>query len=431
MKLRRAARWAAGGVSLILAGGLLAGCAPGGGAESVHFTFSKREAIAFMTQVVADFNASQDEYEVEMDTSGVDPIAASFVRGNPPDLMLANYNHEVSRFVQRCALTDLSDTDAAATIRPDMQELLDQYGVCEGRITGLPYSIMGAAVIYNEEIFAEHDLEVPQTWSELIEVADTLKEAGVDPFYGTFADAWTTNQGWFDYAVGGSIDVVDFFNKLAAEGAEVGPDAAVSFEKDFLEPVEKMQLLASEYTQSDANSRLYDLGNVNFANGEAAMYLQGPWALSEIEKTAPDLEVGTFPLPMTEDPDDLKVRVNMDLVAMVPENASNKEGARAFLEYLFQPEVIQAYNDSQLGFVPTETGQDPSDPRVEGMIEYYNAGAVYQGPGVLIPRAIPTENYAQALVLGSNAASMLRTMDADWSRLAFRQPAVSTEETAE
>jgi raffinose/stachyose/melibiose transport system substrate-binding protein len=65
------------------------------------------------------------------------------------------------------------------------------------------------------------------------------------------------------------------------------------------------------------------------------------------------------------------------------------------------------------------------------MIEYYNAGAVYQGPGVLIPRAIPTENYAQALVLGSNAASMLRTMDADWSRLAFRQPAVSTEETAE
>ena len=147
MRSRRAVRAAAGGMGALLTAGLLAGCSAGSGPENVHFTFSKREAISFMSEVVADFNASQDEYEVEMDTSGVDPIAASFVRGNPPDLMLANYNHEVSRFVQRCALSDLSDTDAAATIRPDMQALLDQYGVCEGRVTGLPYSVMAASVI--------------------------------------------------------------------------------------------------------------------------------------------------------------------------------------------------------------------------------------------------------------------------------------------
>ncbi|WP_460776574.1 ABC transporter substrate-binding protein [Microbacterium sp. GXF7504] len=427
---RRTRRLTAAAIGGALLSPLLVACGPGSGPEPIHFTFSKREAIDFMNDVVAEYNDSQDEYVVEMDTSGIDVVSASFVRGNPPDLMLANYNQEVARFVQRCALKDLSETEAAATIREDMQPLLEQYGVCEGRTTALPYSVMGASVIYNMEIFEQQGLEVPQTWTELLEVCDALKAAGIPPFYATFADAWTVNQGWFDYAVGGSIDVLDFYERLAEEGEDVGPDSEVSFQKDFLEPVEKMQLLAAEYTQPGAKGRGYDAGNVGFAKGEGAMLLQGPWAFGEIAKTAPDLELGTFPLPMTDDPADLKVRVNMDLVTMIPEEAANPDGAYDFLEFLFDPERIQAYNESQLGFVPTTTGQDPSDPRIAGMIAYYNEGAVYQGPGVLNPRAIPTENYAQALALGSDAEGILRTMDADWARLAFRQPvAAGSEET--
>lgn len=403
--------------------------AGGGGPEEIRFTFSKREAIDYMTQVVADYNASQDDVRVVMDTSGPDAIAAGFVRGNPPDLMLANYNYEIARFVQRCVLTDLADTEAASLMRTDLQPLLDQYGVCEGRTPALPYSVMGASVIYNKEIFAEHDLEVPETWSELIEVADTLKAADVDPFYATFADAWTINQGWFDYSVGGSLDVLDFYDQLAAQGTEVGPDSEVSFQNQFLEPVEKMVELAQNYTNADAASRTYDRGNVDFANGAGAMYLQGPWAFSELALTAPDLELGTFPLPMTEDPADLKVRVNIDLAAMIPEGSEHQEAARDFLEYLFQPEVITAYNESQLGFVPQEGGAEPTDPRVEGMIEYYQAGQVYQGPGILVPRSIPTENYTQAIILGADPATQLATLDDDWARLVFRQPAPSNQES--
>ncbi|EED6225813.1 extracellular solute-binding protein, partial [Salmonella enterica subsp. enterica serovar Haifa] len=173
-----------------------------------------REAIPFMTDLVAEYNASQDDVRVEIDTSGVDVVSASFVRGNPPDIMLANYNYEVARFVQRCALTDLSETDAAADIRDDLQPLMDQYGSCEGRTSALPYSVMAASVIYNAQIFEEQGLEVPQTWDELIALCDQLREAGIDPFYGTFKDDWTVAQGWYDYAVGGSLDVLEFFDAL-------------------------------------------------------------------------------------------------------------------------------------------------------------------------------------------------------------------------
>ena len=404
----------------------LAGCSADG-RETIRFTFSKREALTFMQDVVKDYNASQDAVTVEMDTSGVDVVSASFVRGNPPDIMLANYNYEVARFVQRCALSDLGDTDAAATVREDLQPLMEQYGTCEGRTSALPYSVMASSVIYNTEIFEENGLEVPTTWDELIAVCDALEAAGVTPFYGTFKDDWTVAQGWYDYAIGGSIDVIDFFDGLAAEGADVNGSSDVSFEKDFTEPAEKMLQLATEYTNEDADSRAYGDGNLAFGEGQAAMYLQGPWAFSEIAKTAPDAPLGTFPLPMTDDPDDRAIRVNMDLAAMIPDASTKKDAARDFLEYLYQPEIIEAYNESQLGFAPTTDAAPPDDPRVQGMQEFYDSGAIYQGPSVLVPKTIPVFAYAQALVFGQDPAQTFATMDSDWSRLAFRQPVLTDE----
>ncbi|MFJ4999032.1 ABC transporter substrate-binding protein [Microbacterium sp. NPDC088619] len=430
VKPPRPARLVAGAAALALVGAALTGCSTAGGTETIRFTFSKREAIEFMTELVAQYNSSQDKVRVEIDTSGVDVVSASFVRGNPPDIMLANYNYEIARFVQRCALTDLSETEAASTIRDDLQPLMEQYGSCEGRTSALPYSVMGASVIYNREIFEQQGLEVPQTWDELLAVCDQLKEAGIDPFYATFKDDWTVAQGWYDYTAGGSVDVIDFFDTLAEEGTEVGPDSEVSFENDFAEPMDRMMTLVKNYTNADAASRGYGDGNLAFGKGEAAMYLQGPWAFSEIEKTAPDLELGTFPLPMTDDPADLGVRVNMDLAAMIPEGSQHQEAARDFLEYLFLPEHIEEYNASQLGFTPTDDAPAPDDPRVEGMVEYYDNGQIYQGPSVLVPRTLPVFNYAQAMVLGASTTSTLRTMDADWARIAFRAPIPSTQDNA-
>ena len=418
---RRTRRVVAALAAAALAVTALVGCSADG-RETIRFTFSKREAIDFMNKVVADYNASQDKVHVVIDTSGVDVVSASFVRGNPPDIMLANYNYEIARFVERCALSDLSGTEAAANTRDDLQPLLDQYGSCAGRVSALPYSVMAASVIYNKQIFADHGLEVPTTWSELLHVCDVLQSAGVTPFYATFKDDWTIGQGWYDYSVGGSLDVLDFFDRLKAEGADVGPDSDVSFQKDFAEPMDKMLQLTSTYVNKDAASRGYGDGNLAFAKGEAAMYLQGPWAFSEIAKTSPDLDLGTFPLPMTDDPADLKVRVNMDLAATIPEGSKHQEAARDFLEYLFEPDRVQAYNESQLGFSPMTDAPEPTDPRIAGMIPFYNTGQVYQGPSVLVPKTIPVFNYAQAMVFGEPPASILQTMDQDWARLAFRQP---------
>ena len=416
----RKTRALAGGLALLLAGGALAGCAGSDGRETIRFAFAKPEAIPYMKELVQKYNSSQDEVTVVLDTSGVDAFSAGFVRGDPPDIGLNNYNQETARFIQRCAMSDLSDTDAAKSVREDLTPFMDQFGVCPGRTSAIPYSIMGAAVIYNKEIFQQNGLEVPTTWDELIAVCDTLQAAGVTPFYGTFADSWTIGQGWYDYTVGGTLDTVTFFDDLAEEGVDVGPTSAVSFQKDQAEPVDKMIEL-SKYVNKDAASRGYGDGNTAMANGEAAMYLQGPWALGEIAKTAPDLELGMFPLPVTDDPDDLKARINMDLAAWIPEASKHQEAARAFLEYLYQPDVIKDYNDSQLGFLPTKDAPPVSDDRIAGLQKYIDSGEMYQGSTQLVPRAIPIMNYVQAIMLGSDPHRILSNIDADYARLAFRQ----------
>ena len=203
-------------------------------------------------------------------------------------------------------------------------------------------------------------------------MCETLTAAGVTPIYSTFKDPWTIAQGHFDYSVGGTVDTTKFFNQLKKQGTDVGPGSPVSFEKQFLEPIQQMQELVP-FSQDNAASRGYGDGNLAFANGEAAMYLQGPWAIGEIAKSNPDLDVGAFPLPMTDDPADRKVRVNIDLALWIPEGSTKKEAAREFLSFLMRPDVIDAYNAHALGFGVTKDAAPVTNATLVELKEYYDA----------------------------------------------------------
>lgn len=405
-------------VVLGLSATALAACSTGG-PEQVRFMLSKPEAIPYFRDLIKEYNASQDDVQVVLDSAS--NLQAGFLRGNPPDLGLLNYNMEMARFMERGALSDLSDMPEAKRILPEVQKLVDQYASYPGRTSVLPYSVMAASVIYNKQIFADNGIEVPTTLDELVSACKTLKAAGVTPFYGTYKDPWTIAQGWFDYTVGGTVDVASFYDEMNKLGTKVGPDSDVSFEKTMDKPVELMKQLSDECSNKDAASKGYGDGNLAFAEGDAAMYLQGPWAFGEIAKTSPDLDLGTFPLPVTNDPNDLKVRVNLDLAAWIPEASKHKDGARKFLSYLFQKDVMDKYNAAQLGYGTTTDAAPVTDPRIVGMKKYFDAAEFYQGASQQIPLTIPAANYLQGIVLGSDVEKTLSTMDADWARLALRQ----------
>ncbi|WP_199421565.1 ABC transporter substrate-binding protein [Actinotalea solisilvae] len=407
------------GLGVAGAGLALTSCARPSGSRTTEIVFyqSKPEVIGYFDELIQQFHEAQSTVRVRHDATS--NLAGSFVRETPPDIGCLNYNFEISRYVERGALSDLSDMPEAGRIIDELQPLVDVTATYPGRTSVIPYSLMAAAVLYNREIFQANGLEPPTTWDEFLAVCEALTAAGVTPIYSTFKDPWTIAQGHFDYTVGGLIDTTDFFEQLKEQGADVGPNSPVAFQKQFVEPVERMKVLVG-YSNENAASRGYGDGNLAFANGEAAMYLQGPWALTEIAKTNPDLDVGAFPLPMTDDPADRKVRVNIDLALWIPEGSAKKEAAREFLSFLMQPEVIDAYNAQALGFGVTEGAAPVTNETLVELKEYYDRAAFYLGASQLVPQSIPLQNYAQSLATGAEPEQVLRTLDADWSRLAFR-----------
>ena len=396
----------------------LSACGAGGDGTRLRFYQSKPEVLGYFDQIVEGFHRQQSEIQVKHDATG--SLVASFVRNAPFDLVCVNYNlDESGTFVGRGVLSNLADLPEAQRIDPNVQALVGQYASYRNETSVLPYSVAAAGVIYNKTLFAEHGVRVPTTWSELIQACETFKSKKIIPIYGTYQATWTIAQGLFDYVVGGTLDVADFFTKLRAQGTNVGPNSAVSFQRTFKPAVDKMLQLAA-YTNPDAASRDYADGNVAVARGKAAMYLQGPWAIGEIAKANPKVQVGTFALPATDNPRDTKARVNIDLSLWIPRGAAEPAAARRFLSYLMTPEVMDKYNGDNLAFSPVRNAPAVTDERIVGLQPYVREARFYQGPFTYIPGIIPVTNYLQELVFTGAGDRFLRKLDDDWRRLAKR-----------
>jgi raffinose/stachyose/melibiose transport system substrate-binding protein len=408
---------AAAGAGLAGGSALLSACA-GTGRESIRFVQNKPEVIAYFTAQAEEFNRSQSLVRVTHDSSPTS-IVAQVVRGAPPDIALYNYNLETGVYVGRGVLTDLSDAPGAARIDPAVQALVDQYATYEDQTNVLPYSVAAAGVIYNIGLFEKHDVTVPTTWSELIEACRTFQKAGVVPVYGTYKETWTASQGIWDYVTGGMVDVAGFFGRLKEAGPDVGPGTELSFTDTFGPAVERIVELA-KYGNPDAAAKSYYDGNLAFGRGNVAMYLQGPWALGEIAKVDPDLRVGTFALPATDDPADTKCRVNLDLALWIPVDSDHHEASRGFLDFLTEPERVNAYNTENLAYSPLTNPPPVTDARIEGLQPLVRDGRFYQGAGTYVPTTIPLANYLQELLISGDTDRFLDKLDNDWARLAQR-----------
>jgi len=413
------------GAAALAVPGLVAGCssASSGGPTKIVFEETKPEVVPYFSNLAAKFNASQSQVVVNHDS--ISSLIAEFVRGDPPDIDCDNYNLTTSIFVARGVLANLASLPQAKTIDPNIQALVTQYASFQGETSVLPYSIAAEGVIYNVDLFDKVGVSaVPTTWTEFLTVAEKFKSAGITPIYQTYGDTWTTQQGLFDYTVGGMIDVAAFYQQLAREGTNLGPNSAVSFEKDFTAPCQKMLSLAP-YFNDNAIAKYYANGNTAFAAGQAGMYMQGPWAVGEILAINPKLKMGTFALPTTDDASQTKCRVNLDLAIWLPRSQApaQRTAAIQFLDYLMQPNVMNAYNQANLAFSPLKNAPPQTSPIVAGLQKYVSSGRFYQGPGTYVPLTIPVGNFIQEMMLTGNVSGFTSSMDGAFQRLAIRTSA--------
>ncbi|MFT4044548.1 MAG: extracellular solute-binding protein [Gordonia sp. (in: high G+C Gram-positive bacteria)] len=398
----------------------LVGCSESAddGDVTLHFIQNKREVIDYFDQVIAQFEKQYPHIKVVQDNNE-GGFVPSLVRGSPPDVTTRGWAYLSGDLAKKDVFEDLSDLPVARRIDRHAQDLVNAWGQYDaGATVALPYSLTAAGVIYNKDLFAKYHVAVPTTWREFTAVCGKFAAAGVTPIYGTYKDSWTITQGLFDYATGGVADVADFYDRLIAAGPRPGANAP-SFATTFAPALPVMSYLRTA-VQSNALSRAYTDGNVAFAHGKAAMYLQGPWALSELAKSNPELRVGTFPLPVTDNAADRRVRVNVDMALSIPKGAAHPRQARQFIEFLFQDKIINAYNAANAAFSTLAAAPATTDGRIAELAPYVEDGRYYQGASTYLPPVIAFNAYLQTYAINGDGKALLAVLDREWQRVARR-----------
>ena len=71
-----------------------------------------------------------------------------------------------------------------------------------------------------------------------------------------------------------------------------------------------------------------------FASGEAAMIVTGEFSLLNAQSINPDLQVGLFGVPLTENEEDAKLDVDVGICIAVNQNTPHLDAVREVLNYL-------------------------------------------------------------------------------------------------
>lgn len=403
---------------LIVAAG---GCAanPSDGVTTLDFFQFKGEALEDFADIIAEFEAENPDIRVVQNqvADSETLIRTLLVKDRTPDVITLNANGNFGKLAEAGVFYDFSDEPVLETINPGVQEILAQLGNAEGEVNSLGYVNNANGIIYNRAIFAEEGLEVPETWDELIALCDTLVERGITPFSTSLAENWTAMPSWNGI---GAYEVQDgFFDEMRAEGEDVGPDSPASFAQDFPEAMARQAQLF-EYSQDGYRGASYDDSTSLFAQGGAAMMLQGIWALSPVKAVNPDVDAAIFPYPVPEDPDDRMLVSGVDVTVTMARDTPHREEALRFIEFLFQPDVIERFAASQT-MVPSVVGAELSDdPALQSVAPYFDEGRITGFIDHQVPAAIPLVGIVQQFLYDSNADSALGTLDNEWRKVAAR-----------
>lgn len=409
-------------VALAATAAALGGCAqnPSDDVTTLNFFQFKGEALEDFDKIIADFESENPDIKVvQNQVADADTVIRTLlVKDKAPDVITLNANGGFGKLAQAGVFYDFSEEPVLQTISPAVQEILADLGNKEGEVNGLGYVNNANGVIYNQDIFEEQGLEVPETWDEFIAICDALEDAGITPFYGTLADSWTGLPSF--NALGAYPSQGDFWDRMRAEGENVGPDSEVSFQKDFPEALDQQYELYSKYMQDGYRGKTYDDGNAAFANGEVAMLLQGIWATNPIKQVDPDIRAGIFPYPATDDPEDRLLVSGVDVVVTMGKDTPHKEEALRFIDYMFEKGVIEEFAASQNMVPSVEGAQLGDDPALQSVKPYFDEGRITGFIDHQIPPSIPLAAIIQQFLFSGDADAALATLDSEWAKVAAR-----------
>ena len=205
----------------------------------------------------------------------------------------------------------------------------------DGKIYAVPLNTAAACAFYNTEMFENAGVEVPKTWDDMLEACKKLEAAGYTPVTISAGTAWCLSM------------VAGYLCEMEGVDLAALADGSASWEDGKLASAATKLTELSKYFQKTAAGDTNDVATANFYNEEAAILIQGSWAIAQINGSNPDFEskCGVFQFPGVE-----RIIAKSDSLAM---SATTKypEACAAFMKY-FTDETAQKYTAEVGGKIP-------------------------------------------------------------------------------
>jgi raffinose/stachyose/melibiose transport system substrate-binding protein len=318
------------------------------GAQQLTMSFYKQEITQTLPKLLDAFAKANPGITIVTEihpNDGGATNAAAAAAGKLPDLIQAASYAAVKESAKNGYYLDL-------TKQPIMSKVIEGAKpavTLNGKLYAVPMDFAGIGIIYNKDIFAKYKLKAPTTYLELQKVADTLKKNGVTPFSGLLKENWSI--GHFIEMLHSSM----LGSKVGNAGIFKFVDQMNAGETSWDKPVDVAQIFKiidwyKANQDPNATEMAWDQQQAAYIKGQAAMMVQGLWALPNA-KDNPSLNSGFIPFPWSNKAADNKFFADVDSTFAVSAQSSPEKQAAAlkFINWLASPEAVKIWTtDIQL-----------------------------------------------------------------------------------
>ena len=352
------------------------GSSGGGGGEGgssgdtveLEFLFGDPNRTEIFSRIVEDFNSSQDEVHVTFNATGTNHLEELMTRlatDDVPDLTSQLQGFELASYVDAGYIKDIKDEPYMQYIR---ESELDTVTI-DGGVYGIPMDTQAWGVFYNKELFEQAGIEdVPKTVAELEDCVEKLNAAGITPFAAGYATEWTIGQflgyGASPILTPAAVELGDNYKKGNWTFDQPGIDTAF----DVLD-------LVADNTQDRPFDTDVSGQYAVFAKGEAAMMLQGNWSILQIRELNPDISMGMFPLPISENEEDLlfpkQYGFVINVLANTDKDPEKADAINKFMEFFLNPENGGGYYYDEIGIPTANAVAEPKLDEASEILQTY------------------------------------------------------------
>lgn len=256
-----------------------AGEGGGGGQTSVKLMHlwpagSSKQHNMIVEEIVKEYEEKNPDVNIETEVLSNDQykekIKVLASSNQLPDVGLTWAAGYMKPFVEGNKFADLSDVLEGELGERFISGTTEAFSVDE-KPYGLPLELNIAPIYYNKNIFAEHNLEVPETFDEFKNVIKTLADNGVTPITVGNREPWTGSM-WYMYLadrIGGPETLSNAINRTGTF-----EDPALIQAAEEIQNLVNMNAFVKGF-----NGLSNEEAKGPFMNNQAAMYLMGSWEL--------------------------------------------------------------------------------------------------------------------------------------------------------